>query len=133
MIFLRKRTKIILLAFLALILLNIGIIGAIQEKYEQHRDSVEFIIHIAGGMVFAEIVNLKKFTKNPLRWFIILAIAGIGWEAMEILIVNIIGVENIYRYIFSETLANKISDLAFNAIGLAIGYVLQHKRIGDEN
>lgn len=129
----KKRTKIILLAFLALVLLNTGIMGATQEKYEQHRDSAEFIIHIIGGMAFAEIVNLKKFTKNPLRWFIVLATAGIGWEVAENLIANIIGVENIYRYIFSETLVNKIGDLAFDAIGLAISYLLQYKQIGDED
>lgn len=128
----KKRTKIILLAFLALILLNAGVMGVIQEKYEQYRDSVEFVIHIIGGITFAEIVNLKRFTKNPLKWFIILAIAGIGWEIAENLIANIVGIENIY-YVFSETLANKISDLAFDAVGLLVGYILQHKRIGDEN
>lgn len=129
----KKRIKIILLAFLALILLNAGIIGAIQEKYEQHRDLVEFAVHIAGGMMFAEVVNLKRFTNNPLKWFIVLAIVGIGWEVAENLVVNIIEVENVYRYVFSETLVNKIGDLAFDAVGLIVGYILQHKRIGDES
>lgn len=129
----KKRTKIILLAFLALVLLNAGIMGAIQEKYNQYRDSVEFIIHITGGMVFAEIVNLKRFTNNPLKWFIVLAIAGIIWEVAENIVASIIGVENVYRYVFSETLVNKIGDLAFDTVGLAIGYLLQYKQIGDKN
>lgn len=83
-------------------------------------------------MVFAEVINLKRFTNNPLKWLVVLAIAGIGWEIAENLVVNIIGVENVYHYVFSETLVNKIGDLVFDATGLAIGYVLQHKRIGDD-
>jgi len=129
---LKKRTKAVILVFLALILFNIGIIGVIQEKYEQHRNSVEFIIHVAGGMVFAEIVNLKKFTNNPLKWFVLLAVVGIGWEVAESLIANI-GIESIYHYVFFETPVNKIGDLIFDTAGLAIGYVLQHWRIGDKD
>ncbi len=133
MIILKKRTKIILLAFLALVLLNAGTMGAIQEKYNQYRDSVEFIIHIAGGMLFAEVVNFKRFTNNPLKWFAVLAMAGIGWEAMEFMVVSITGSASAYGFIFYETFANKIGDLAFDAIGLAIGYFLQHKRFCDED
>lgn len=72
--------------------------------------------HFMGGMMLAIMITKEKIRKKPALMFLCLALAGLGWEAIEAFLSSYIP-DLSFVPLFSETIEDKLKDLIIGSSG----------------